>query len=106
MAEYFQWQWATLIALVIEAANMPWLASPLSGVEQKPLEWERRESEPTTSIVRYRPGASFSSHVHTDDDQGSLPAGTYVRNPPGSTHAPVSKTGCVIFVKLCKAVAA
>src|SRR6266545_3460446 len=25
---------------------------------------------------------------------------TYVRNPPGSTHAPFTKDGCIIFVKL------
>ena len=30
----------------------------------------------------------------------NYPAGTYIRNPPGSKHTPFSKEGCVIFVKL------
>jgi hypothetical protein len=34
------------------------------------------------------------------DQYGDYPAGTYVRNPPGSAHAPHSDTGCVILVKL------
>ncbi len=28
------------------------------------------------------------------------PAGSYLRNPPGSQHAPFSTEGCVLFVKL------
>ena len=28
------------------------------------------------------------------------PAGTYVRNPPGTAHTPRSDVGCTIFVKL------
>ena len=35
-----------------------------------------------------------------EDDQGAYPAGTYVRNPPGSRHRPFSTAGCEIFVKL------
>ena len=34
------------------------------------------------------------------DETGNFGAGTYIRNPPGSAHAPFSKNGCVIFVKL------
>ena len=34
------------------------------------------------------------------DDRGDFPAGTYVRNPPGSSHAPHSEAGCRILVKL------
>ena len=38
--------------------------------------------------------------VTFEDDQGAYPAGTYVRNPPGSRHRPFSTAGCEIFVKL------
>ena len=31
---------------------------------------------------------------------GDFPAGTYVRNPVGSSHTPSSAKGCTIFVKL------
>jgi len=34
------------------------------------------------------------------DEHGDYPAGTYVRNPPGSRHAPRTAAGCTIFVKL------
>jgi anti-sigma factor ChrR (cupin superfamily) len=34
------------------------------------------------------------------DETGDYPAGTYLMNPPGSSHAPFSKTGCTLFVKL------
>lgn len=34
------------------------------------------------------------------DEEGSHKAGTYVRNPPGSRHAPSAPEGATIFVKL------
>jgi hypothetical protein len=34
------------------------------------------------------------------DESGDYPAGSYMRNPPGSRHRPGSEQGCVIFVKL------
>jgi hypothetical protein len=34
------------------------------------------------------------------DEHGDYPAGSYVRNPPTSSHTPGSEPGCVIFVKL------
>jgi anti-sigma factor ChrR (cupin superfamily) len=34
------------------------------------------------------------------DEHNSYPAGTYLRNPPGTRHAPGSKDGCDLLVKL------
>jgi anti-sigma factor ChrR (cupin superfamily) len=34
------------------------------------------------------------------DETGDYPAGAYIRNPPGTAHAPGSHSGCTIFVKL------
>jgi hypothetical protein len=34
------------------------------------------------------------------DENGDYPAGTYVRNPPGTAHTPRSDVGCTLFVKL------
>ncbi len=34
------------------------------------------------------------------DESGDYPAGTYIMNPPGSSHAPFSDSGCTLFVKL------
>jgi anti-sigma factor ChrR (cupin superfamily) len=65
-----------------------------------------------TSIVRYAPHSHFSPHTHGggeeflvldgvfQDEHGDYPVGTYVRNPPGTAHAPASKDGCTIFVRL------
>ncbi len=65
-----------------------------------------------TSIVRYAPGSHFAAHRHDrgeefivlegvfSDEHADYPAGTYVRNPPGTAHTPRSDVGCTIFVKL------
>ena len=65
-----------------------------------------------TSIVRYAAGSRFDRHVHGggeeilvlegifSDEHGDYPAGTYLRNPPGTSHAPFSRDGCTLFVKL------
>jgi ChrR Cupin-like domain len=34
------------------------------------------------------------------DEHGDYPAGSYFRNPPGTSHVPASKGGCTIFVRL------
>lgn len=71
----------------------------------------------TTSIVKYDPGSRFAQHHHPmgeeifvlqgvfSDESGDYPAGTYLRNPPGSYHSPFSDQGCIIFVKLNQSIA-
>lgn len=98
--------------LVINTAQQDWIASPALGVWRKPLEREAKESGHTTSVVRYEPNSQFSTHPHPfgeeilvlegvfSDEHGDYPTGTYLRNPPGSQHAPFSKEGCIILVKL------
>jgi len=98
--------------LVINPDNMDWISSPSEGVHRKQFEREQAESGRVTSLVRFDPGASFERHVHPmgeeilvlegvfSDENGDYPAGTYLRHPPGSSHAPFSKEGCVLFVKL------
>ena len=75
------------------------------------------ETAVATSLVRYQKGSRFAAHRHERgeeflvldgvfaDEYGRYPAGTYVRNPPGSVHAPRSDEGCVLFVKLRQFVA-
>jgi hypothetical protein len=98
-------------ALVI-AQESDWISSPESGVERIMLDRIGDEVARATSIVRYASGSSFARHVHAkgeeflvldgifSDDSGDYPAGFYVRNPPGSGHAPFSEDGCRILVKL------
>ena len=33
-----------------------------------------------------------------EDESGSYPAGSWLRNPPGSVHRPWSEVGCKIWV--------
>lgn len=98
--------------VVIDTAAEPWIASPQPGVERRLLDRLGGEVARATSLVRYAPGSSFSDHVHGggeellvlegvfSDERGDYPAGTYVRNPPGSKHQPFSRGGCTLFVKL------
>lgn len=96
----------------VHAASIPWVPSPVPGVERRMLDRIGDEVARATSIVRYAPGSAFSPHTHGGgeeflvlegvfhDEHGDFPAGSYVRNPPDSRHTPGSKPGCVIFVKL------
>jgi anti-sigma factor ChrR (cupin superfamily) len=98
--------------LFINTELMDWIKSPAADVLKKPLEREGREHGHTTSVVEYLPGAKFAKHAHPfgeeifvlegifSDENGDYPAGTYIRNPPGSSHAPFRTNGCKIFVKL------
>jgi anti-sigma factor ChrR (cupin superfamily) len=98
--------------VVLDTHAMPWVASPLPGVDRRMLDRVGDEVARATSIVRYAAQSRFSEHVHDlgeefivlqgvfSDEHGDYPAGTYVRNPPSTRHAPHSDEGCTIFVKL------
>ncbi|MGH1346195.1 MAG: cupin domain-containing protein [Nannocystales bacterium] len=89
-----------------------WLPSPMPGVTRRVLDRIGSEVARATSVVRYAPGSSFSRHTHTggeeflvldgvfSDEHGDFGPGSYLRNPPGSSHQPGSEPGCTILVKL------
>ncbi|MCP9928811.1 cupin domain-containing protein [Cyanobium sp. CH-040] len=97
---------------LLDTSTLAWMPSPRAGVERRLLDRRGEEVARATSIVRYAPGSSFERHVHGggeeilvlegifSDEQGDYPAGTYLRNPVGSSHAPFSESGCTILVKL------
>jgi hypothetical protein len=97
---------------VVHAARLPWVPSPIAGVERRMLDRIGDEVARATSIVRYAPGSHFSPHTHGggeeflvldgvfQDEHGDFPAGSYIRNPPTTSHTPGSAPGCIIFVKL------
>jgi anti-sigma factor ChrR (cupin superfamily) len=98
--------------VAVHAARLPWVASPIAGVDRRMLDRIGNEVARATSIVRYAPASRFSAHTHDggeeflvlegvfQDEHGDYPSGSYVRNPPTSRHTPDSATGCVLFVKL------
>ena len=97
---------------LVRTPEAEWLPSPMPGVWRKPLAREEAEGGHATSIVRYDEGSSFSAHEHPggeeilvlegvfSDRYGDFGPGSYFRNPPGSSHAPASKEGCLLLVKL------
>ncbi|WP_298920055.1 cupin domain-containing protein [uncultured Roseobacter sp.] len=98
--------------VVVHSDKIPWQASPMPGVDRRMLDRIGGEVARATTIVRYAPESRFSAHTHTggeefivldgvfQDEHGDYPAGTYVRNPPTTSHTPGSVSGCTIFVKL------
>ena len=98
--------------VVMETQNMDWETSEADGVLRKRLERFHGDPELVTTVVKYKPNSSFPPHRHVcgeeifvlegtfSDNDGDYPAGSYLRNPAGSGHAPFSHEGCTIFVKL------
>jgi hypothetical protein len=96
-----------------DTTRMSWAPSPSGTV------WRKRvhlvgppESGQVTSVVRYEQGSSFPAHDHPEgeeilvldgvfsDEHGDWRAGTFLLNPEGFRHAPFSRPGCTLFVKL------
>lgn len=94
--------------------DLEWENSPVDGVQR--LRLERDDDHPpverVTTIVRFAAASSFNQNMHQggeeylvldgmlSDQYGDYPAGTYGRNPKGTGHAPFSKDGCTMLVKL------
>ena len=104
------------VAAVVDTARMQWTASPTGTV------WRKRvhlvgpaESGQVTTVVRFEAGAQFPEHGHPEgeeilvldgvfsDHTGDYGAGAFLLNPEGFRHAPFSRPGCVLFVKLRQA---
>ena len=99
--------------VVVRPADYQWVESPMPGVERMMFDRIGEEVARATSLVRYAPNSKFSKHLHSGgeeffvlegefaDEHQTFPAGSYVRNPIGTSHSPhVGEQGCVIFVKL------
>lgn len=97
---------------VVNTSTTPWEASPEPLVQRRLIERDGGEVARATSIVRYEAGARFKAHRHDlgeevfvlegvfSDEYGDYGSGTYIKSPPGSSHAPFSEFGCTLFVKL------
>jgi anti-sigma factor ChrR (cupin superfamily) len=98
--------------VVVRPEDYQWLKSPAAGVERMMLDRIGEEVARATTIVRFAPGSKFDAHTHGggeeflvlegvfSDETGDFPAGSYVRNPIGTSHKPHTDEGCTIFVKL------
>ncbi len=99
--------------VVVDTGSMGWSASPSASVRRKRVHLVGPpESGQVTSVVLYEPDSRFEPHDHPQgeeilvlegvfsDEHGDWPAGTYLLNPEGFRHAPFSRGGCLLFVKL------
>lgn len=98
--------------VTVSPDDYEWVSSPASGVERMMLDRIGEEVARATTIVRFAPDSQFDAHTHDggeeylvlegvfSDESGDYPAGTYVRNPIGTSHTPRVGPGCTIFVKL------
>ncbi|MGI9222918.1 MAG: cupin domain-containing protein [Woeseiaceae bacterium] len=101
------------LRVVVTPEQYEWIPSPVAGVERMMLDRVGDEVARATSIVRYAPDSQFPPHEHSGgeeilvlegefaDEHGTYPAGSYLRNPIGTSHRPsVGPDGATIFVKL------
>jgi Anti-sigma factor len=94
--------------LVINTKKKAWLPGLVKGLEVMPLHAFGSEH---LALVRWAPGTVFQPHGHPggeeilvlagifQDEHGTYPVGSWLRNPPGSVHKPWSEAGCTIWVK-------
>lgn len=95
--------------VVVDVANSDWRQGLVAGLSVMPLSEFKGEHN---ALVRWQPGTVFTAHRHWggeeiyviegvfEDEFGRYPKGTWVRNPHLSQHAPFSREGCTIFVKV------
>lgn len=97
--------------VVIQQSTLPWIATPWAGVQIRTLEGGGDAAARATAIVKYAPGSRIGNCTHDlgeeivvldgvlTDEFGSYGKGTYIKNPPGSSHVCESASGCMVFVK-------
>lgn len=98
--------------VVVRFGDEAWVPSPQPGVDRLMLDRIGEEVARATSLVRFAPGSFFPFHEHGggeevfvldgifEDEHGTYPAGTYLRDPVGTSHRPFTEEGCILFVKL------
>ncbi len=94
--------------LNIQTQQQAWLPGLVEGLKVMPLHEYNGEH---VALVKWEANTVFQPHTHIggeeifvlegtfEDEMGSYPTGTWLRNPPNSCHTPFTREGCVIFVK-------
>ena len=97
------------LQFVVETDCGGWSPGLVPGVEVRPLHEYGSER---VALVRWAPNTEFRAHEHQGgeeilvlegsffDEHGEYPAGTWLRSPHGSEHAPFTRDGgALIYVK-------
>ena len=61
----------------VDSNALPWVPSPLPGVDRRMLERDGIEVARATSLVRYAPGSAFSRHSHALGEEFLVIEGTF-----------------------------
>lgn len=92
----------------VDTRSADFQPGPADGISILPLHETPGE---TVALWRFEPGSSAHPHRHPggeeilvlegmlQDEHGSYPAGSWIRNPHLSEHAPFSDEGCLIYMK-------
>lgn len=93
---------------LINTRSAPFRPGMVAGLSVLPLHSAPGEN---VALVRWAPGTRFTPHAHWggeevlviegtfQDEHGDYPAGSWLRSPHQSRHAPWSDEGCLIYVK-------
>ena len=94
--------------LYLQTRKQQWLPGLVPGLSVMPSHEHIHEH---AALVKWEANTIFQPHRHIggeeifvlegtfEDEFGSYPKGTWLRNPPNSFHTPFTKEGCTIFVK-------
>ncbi len=97
---------------VVDTSLMEWEGGANPTVWRKVLYRASDELEMETCVIRYDAGGFRESHVHPageellvlkgtlSDEGGDHNVGSYMLLPPGTEHAPHTKQGCELLVRL------
>lgn len=99
--------WTDLINSDFDGPDFNWQAFR-EGVDVLPL-YGAPSQGCSSALLRYQPGASVPRHLHVgleflfilrgsqSDERGEYHKGTFLVNPPDTSHAIVSREGCVVL---------
>lgn len=85
-----------------------WEPGEIPGVQIMPL---HRFGTERVFLMKWEAGTHYHHHTHSDgsevlvlegvweDERGRYPKGTWLRSPVGSSHAPFSQEGCLLYAK-------
>lgn len=92
----------------IDTRSAAFVPGAADGLTELPL---HKHGAEVVRLVRFAPGTRLETHGHRggeevyviegvlQDENGRYPAGTWLRSPDRSHHAPYSDEGCLIFIK-------
>lgn len=96
--------------VALRTGDMAWEPGATPGVSVKRL-WTSPDTTEMVRLIRYDASTETPAHDHPageeifvlegvyHDADGSYGPGTWIRNPPGTRHAPASQDGCTVYVK-------